>query len=328
MLTYQEALKSIDREERPSLLLGNGFSQAWNKETFNYANLLEKANFGPRDAIIKSLFANLNTYDFEVIMRQLVSTEIVCEAYGVEQGMVNQIKEDKKSLKKSLITVISSTHPFLPSNVTDDQYISVRKFISGFNQIFTVNYDLLLYWSINKNNLEPKNYKTDDGFRASQLWKGYDTDDTDQKVHFLHGGLHIYDSGIDIKKHVCKDTGKTIIEQVRENLEAGKFPLFVSEPNHEDKLKKIEHNPYLNYCFQALRKLQDTLFIYGHSMDENDKHIFSQIKSSQTRKVFVSIYGDENSEANTRTKANAQAFLQEKDRNVDFFNAASVPIWA
>ena len=325
MLTFQEALNSIDKEETPSILLANGFSQAWNAQIFNYANLLEAANFGERDAIIRSLFTNLNTYDFEAIMRQLVAAEIVCKACGVEQATINLIKQDQEKLKQALITAISNTHPHVPNEVSDAQYTFVRKFISGFNKIFTVNYDLLLYWSRNKNDLPPHNYRTDDGFRAQQRWAGHSTN---QEVHFLHGGLHIYDTGSNIKKHAFTEDGETIIEQVRQNLEQGKFPLFVSEPGHEGKLKKIEHNPYLNYCFQELRNLKGTLFIYGHSMDENDKHIFSQIKNSQISKVFVSIYGNEYSEANTRAKANAHAYLHRPGLNVDFFDAATAPVWA
>lgn len=325
MLNFQEALDSIDKEEKPSILLANGFSQAWNAQIFNYANLLEAADFGERDAIIRSLFTNLNTYDFEAIMRQLIAADIVCRAYGVEQATINQIKQDQEKLKQALITAISNTHPHVPNEVSDAQYTFARKFISGFNKIFTVNYDLLLYWSRNKNDLPPHNYRTDDGFRAQQRWAGHSTN---QEVHFLHGGLHIYDTGSNIKKHAFTDEGETIIEQVRQNLEQGKFPLFVSEPGHEGKLKKIEHNPYLNYCFQELRNLKGTLFIYGHSMDENDKHIFSQIKSSQISKVFVSIYGNEYSEANTRAKANAHAYLHRPGLNVDFFDAATAPVWA
>ncbi|MGF6288125.1 DUF4917 family protein [Pseudomonas silensiensis] len=325
MISFQEALDSMSQEETPSLLLANGFSQAWNANIFNYANLLEAASFGERDKVIRSLFSGLNTYDFEKVMRQLVAAEMVCQAYGVGQQTIDQIKEDQERLKQSLITAISFTHPHVPHEVTDEQYTSVRKFISGFKQIFTVNYDLLLYWSRNKNDLPPANYRTDDGFRAQQRWEGRSTN---QEVHFLHGGLHIYDAGSSIKKHAFTDAGESIIEQVRANLEQGKFPLFVSEPSHEGKLSRIEHNPYLNYCFQELRNLKGALFIFGHSMDENDKHIFSQIKKSDISKVFVSIYGDQNSEANTIARANARAYLERPGLEVIFFNAATAAVWA
>lgn len=63
-------------------------------------------------------------------------------------------------------------------------------------------------------------------------------------------------------------------------------------------------------------------------MDENDKHIFDQIKSSPVDRIFVSIFGNEHSEANTRTKANARAYLERFDKEVDFYDAESAPVWA
>jgi len=325
MLTFQDAFNSIDEGERPSILLANGFSQAWDSSIFNYANLLEAADFGERNSIIDSLFERMETYDFELIMRQLVSAELVLDIYGTDAATLKQIQDDKEILKEALITAISNTHPDLPSDVSDDQYVAVRKFLIPFNEIFTLNYDLLFYWARNKDNLQPDNYSTDDGFRAQRRWEGYSTD---QEVHFLHGGLHIYDSLSFIKKHAYKENGETIIDQVRENLDNGKFPLFVSEPTDSKKKNKIERNPYLNYCYQSLRKLNGTLFIYGHSMDENDKHIFDQINLSNVHKIFVSVFGNESTDANKRSKANAKAYLESAGVEVHFYQAESAPVWA
>jgi len=325
MLTFIEAIESLEEGETPSILLANGFSQAWDSGIFNYANLLDAANFDSRDAVLRALFANLDTYDFETVMQQLVAAEAVITAYGTNPSLITQIRNDQVILKEALITAISNTHPELPGNVTDAQYIAVRQFLSQFKEIFTLNYDLLLYWARNKNDFPPVHWRTDDGFRAHRRWKGYETD---QEVYFLHGGLHIYDTKTDIKKHAYTEDGETIIEQVRENLENGRFPLFVSEPSHEKKKTKIEHNPYLSFCYRALINMNGVLFIYGHSIDENDKHIFDQIKLSRISKVFVSIYGDENNAANTRTKANALAFMQTPTTSVEFYQAESTPVWA
>lgn len=323
MLTFDEAVKLKDGE-KISILLANGFSQAWNADIFNYANLFEQADFGDRTEIIRQIFISLETFDFEKVMSSLVSAEIIGEAYGFNEQHLENIEKDKNILKEALIRAISNTHPDRPHNVTDDQYISVRNFIHQFNEIYTLNYDLLLYWARNKNNLKPDNYTTDDGFRANQSWHSVGTK---QEVYFLHGGLHLYDTGLSIKKHACDDWGDTIVDKVRRNLEQGRFPLFVSEPTHEKKLNKIEHNPYLNKCYESLGKLKDTLFIFGHSMDENDKHIFAQIKASNLKKVFVSLYGDENSEQNLRTKANARAYIESPSITVEFYDAETVPIW-
>lgn len=324
MQTFQEAMGSVDEDSKPSILLANGFSQAWNAQIFNYENLLEAADFGDRDAVIRPLFQSLGTYDFEAISKQLTAAETVLRAYDANNILIENIVSDRILLKNSLINAISNTHPDLPREIMDDQYVAVRTFLSQFNEIFSINYDLLFYWARNKYSLAPENYKTDDGFRSLCRWEGHGTD---QEVYFLHGGLHIYDTGQYIKKHAYTDDGVTIIEQVRDNLELGNFPLFVSEPTHEKKKQRIDHNPYLNFCYQALGNLNGILFIHGHSMDDKDKHIFDQIKTSRVSKVFVSIYGDENSEANTRTKANAMAFLQGIGKSVEFYQAESAPVW-
>jgi hypothetical protein len=51
--------------------------------------------------------------------------------------------------------------------------------------------------------------------------------------------------------------------------------------------------------------LQDDIFIFGHSFDESDKHIFDEIKISDANSVYVSIFGSETSDQNIRTMANA-----------------------
>ena len=74
-----------------------------------------------------------------------------------------------------------------------------------------------------------------------------------------------------------------------------------------------------------------TLFIYGHSLDPNDEHIIRLIPKSNVKQLFVSIYGDDNSEDNQRiiTRANSLA-LERKKRTpleVDFYQAETVNAW-
>lgn len=325
VISYQEMMAAIERDEvTPSVLLANGFSRAWNTRIFNYQNLLLAANFGERDQQIRALFARSGTYDFETVMSQLVSAATVCEVYGFDADLLALLRSDQEALKTALISAISHTHPHRPNDVRDEQYVAVRTFLSRFEQIFTVNYDLLMYWARNKGDLAPEDFDSDDGFRAPHRWSGYSTR---QNVHFLHGGLHIYDSGAYVKKHVFRDWGATIIDQVRENLEDGKFPLFVSEPSYEAKLRRIEHNPYLSYCFRQLKELSGSFIIFGHSMEPTDKHIFDQIRASNVSTVYVSIFGDINSVENVTTRANAAAFLTDHRTNVVFFDAATAPVW-
>lgn len=325
MLTFDEAFAALVPNSEPAILLGNGFSQAWNTAIFNYASLLQVANFEDREDQIRELFARLNTWDFEAVMRALLAAQTVAEVHAVEQPIIENIKRDQEILKQALLTAISDNHPRLPGDLTTAQYQSVRTFLRRFSQIFTVNYDLLMYWARNQN-LEPV-WRTDDGFRAERRWNGYGTE---QMVHFLHGGLHLYEGPTGIQKHAYTgEVGGGIVDQVRANLdmEPPQFPLFVAEPTHQQKKQRIGRSPYLTFCLRKLETSAAPIFILGHSMDENDAHIFEAIRKSDTRQIFVSIFGDEDSDANRRLKANAAAFLGAAGKHVDFFDASTAAAW-
>ncbi|PJO38033.1 DUF4917 domain-containing protein [Delftia acidovorans] len=325
MLTFDEAFATLPAGIQPTILLGNGFSQAWNTEIFNYASLFQVANFGNRDVQIRTLFERLNTWDFESVMRTLLSAELVAEVHGLEKSVIDAIKIDQELLKEALLTAVSDNHPGLPGEVTRAQYEAVRRFLRRFSHIFTVNYDLLMYWARNQD-IDPA-WVTDDGFRAGQLWKGYGTD---QAVHFLHGGLHLYEAPNGVRKHAYKgEVGGGIVSQVRENLnlQPPRFPLFVAEPTHQKKKERIDRSPYLSYCLRQLAAVDTPIFILGHSMDQNDLHIFEAIRTSSVRQIFVSVFGDEHSDANRRLIANARAYLGGPLMTVDFFDAGTVAAW-
>jgi len=325
MLTFDEALATLPAEISPTVLLGNGFSQAWNAAIFNYASLFQVADFGDRDVQIRTLFERLNTWDFEAVMRTLLSAELVADVHGLDQGFIDTIKRDQVTLKEALLTAVSDNHPGLPNELTTAQYESVRRFLSRFSQIFTVNYDLLMYWARNQD-LEPA-WETDDGFRAERQWKGYGTA---QAIYFLHGGLHLYEVSAGVRKHAYTGVvGGGIVGQVRENLNMAppRFPLFVAEPTHQKKKERIDRSPYLSYCLRALANVVRPIFILGHSMDENDAHIFEAIRKSPSQQIFVSVFGDEHSEGNRRLIANARAHLGGLNKAIYFFDANTVAAW-
>lgn len=323
--TFERAIASVEAGTNLSLLIGNGFSRAWSDEIFNYRSLLDRADFGARNQPLRQLFERLGTFDFEAVMRALEAAETVVDVFGGNQGLLDTVRQDQQLLKEALVAAISRSHPERPHDVEPAQYTAARRLLARFGQVFTVNYDLLFYWARNQADLPPLDYETDDGFRANQLWHEYDTD---QEVYFLHGGLHIYeDAGLSVRKLAHARGDVPIIDQVRANLERGRFPLFVAEPSEEKKRRRIERNRYLSYCLRALGKIDGTLFILGHAMDANDRHIFRQVDVSQVNRVMVSIHGDEFSDPNRAVMANARAFLENGQRVVEFFDATSAAVW-
>ncbi len=62
--SFEDKINSLEPNEVPSILLANGFSQAWNHNIFNYQNLLQQANFGARDATIRDIF---NKFEVDIL---------------------------------------------------------------------------------------------------------------------------------------------------------------------------------------------------------------------------------------------------------------------
>lgn len=52
MLTFDEAMAQVPTGAEKTILLGNGFSQSWDGNIFNYQNLFTQADFGAREAEI------------------------------------------------------------------------------------------------------------------------------------------------------------------------------------------------------------------------------------------------------------------------------------
>jgi len=73
--TFDEVLKiSKKLGDKRKLLLGNGFSCAWNKDIFSYGALLDKARESKEfkeEAEIAAMFTEFDTKDFERIIKVL-----------------------------------------------------------------------------------------------------------------------------------------------------------------------------------------------------------------------------------------------------------------
>ena len=85
--------------------------------------MLDVATFTGREAEIRDLFARLDAYDFEAVMRSLAAAKAVLEAYGNNDTLIQTVENDQLLLKNTLITAISNTHPERPNevNVTNDR---------------------------------------------------------------------------------------------------------------------------------------------------------------------------------------------------------------
>ncbi|NQU71469.1 MAG: DUF4917 family protein [Rhodospirillales bacterium] len=340
VISFNEALDQSNTGKR-HLLLGNGFSIALKPDIFTYEALYNDANFETVPHA-EAIFDALDTRDFESVIKVLVDMSRVLTAYeNASEELIGQIERDADFIKTILVNAIARRHPDRPRNVSEDEYAACRRFLSHFikSKIYTLNYDVLLYWTLMHEDVDDLDLKCDDGFRAPEddvdapyvTWQ----DSHSPSVYFLHGALHLFDAGHELQKYTWSRTDIPIIEQIRAALNEDRFPLFVSEGHSVAKLTKIKHSEYLAKAARSLGSIGHNLFIFGHSMDESDDHILSLIEDSKVTNLFISIYGDAAANGNPKIIQRANQMATKRDEiyrgrkplSIKFFDAESAEVW-
>jgi hypothetical protein len=357
ILTFAEALEIASDYNKRNLLLGNGFSIACVPTIFTYTSLYKQANFSKMPEV-KDVFKNLRTQDFEEVIHALEYAGLVLPSYNKRlPKTLAKLQRHAKKIKEILIETIAKNHPERPSAIDETKYRSCVKFLNNFldndGAIYSLNYDLLLYWTMMFGlseellNVLPNDgfgkdvELNDDGYPISVsdyvIWQG-DTNAYGQNIHYLHGALHLFERDAEIEKFTWVNTGKPLIEQTREALEEDKFPLFVAEGDSTKKLTRITHSGYLYHSYKSFSQRMKTggkrstacLFTYGVSFSENDEHIIKKIASGKINHLFVSIYGNPNSDSNKKIIKAAESIKRKRksqDFEVSYFDAESAEVW-
>jgi Domain of unknown function (DUF4917) len=232
-LTFEQAMRAIGGAKNKHLLLGNGFSISLKPDIFSYGSLYDNADFSgaPR---IPALFEALGTKDFEIVIHYLQNAAKVVEVYRPElRRFAASLRRDAEAIKDALVSAVARRHPDRPYDVTSAQYAACRTFLSRFNHIFTLNYDVLLYWTLMQKEIDDLRLLPDDGFRHPEhepdlpyvSWQ----QSRSATAHYLHGALRLFDRGAEITKYTWSKTDLPIVDQIRNALADDRFPLFVSE---------------------------------------------------------------------------------------------------
>jgi hypothetical protein len=351
ILTFDVAIEQSAHFKKRHLLLGNGFSIACRPKIFTYGSLFERADFSlaPR---LPAVFDAVGTTDFEYVIKMLEDASRVVPVYSSAAAeAAGEMAADAAALKDILLQTVANNHPKIPNEIADEQFGACRKFLSYFlgadnknGKVYTLNYDLLLYWTLMHADIaldDPIDLATNDGFgrdedtaREYVNWMG-ESGAHGQRVHYLHGALHLFDAGAELQKFTWVNTGKPLLEQAREAIEANKFPLFVAEGKSSQKLAKIKHSAYLHHSYKSfseqMAQSTDALFIFGHSLADNDQHILKKIARGKIAQVYVGLYGDPESAGNKKISDSAAALARSRDKsvplNITFFDAASAQVW-
>ena len=355
ILTFEQAIKDSERFKKRHLLLGNGFSIACRRKIFTYESLFKKANFSS-DPKLQEVFDAVGTTDFERVIKMLEDASHAVPVYSTEATETSkQMLADAEKLKNILIETVAKNHPESPDKIDDEQFQACRQFLSYFlgtanegGKVYTLNYDLLLYWALMYEDtgfggsirLDPN-----DGFGRDKYtepkyvnWMGESTA-RGQCVHYLHGALHLFDAGGELQKYTWTNTGKPLLKQAQEAMQENKFPLFVAEGESIQKLTKIKHSAYLYHSYKSfssqMEQPKDALFIFGHSLANNDQHILKKVSQGKIGQIYVGLYGPEKKKVQQR----AEALVRERDDSnrgrdkgrvpliVKFFDTNSAEVW-
>jgi hypothetical protein len=240
------------------------------------------------------------------------------------------------------VSAIARRHPDRPHNISAKQYAACRVFLSRFDHIFTLNYDVLLYWTLMQDEVDKLDLKPDDGFRHPD--NGHDLPYVSwqrghsAKVSYLHGALHLFDQGTEIIKYTWSKTDVPIVDQVRGALDENKYPLFVAEGTSASKVERILHNAYLAKALRSFEACcgpaKNAIVIFGHSLAENDMHVLRCIAGGGCANLLIGLYGDPDSPANRAIVAKAEELVASRKRkrgrfplNVTYYQAESAKIW-
>ncbi|RTJ67363.1 DUF4917 domain-containing protein [Campylobacter jejuni] len=336
LFEYDEVLKQTD--EKRHLLLGNGFSMAYDKNRFSFTSLLQSAidkDIIKENSNIHQIFKNNNTSDFEEVVKVLENTSKILKIYTQNESLCEQLLEDSKKLKQFLVDIVTNNHPEKITEIPDNKFDSTIEFIKSYDKIYSLNYDLLLYWvteklreKINDKIIQDKT-EFIDGFHNSDNGNDVVFDNNSRKntCFYLHGVLHIFDSGDEIIKKTYSRTGRPLKEQITEELNNNRYPVFVSEGTSEQKKAKIIHNAYLNHCYKSLSYIDGDLIVFGTMLKSNDEHIQDAILKSKVKNIYFGVSSLEKGKNDLNSFIEKNNNLEKNKKQIFFYDYKSVKIW-
>lgn len=267
-----------------SILLGNGFSINFS-DTLRYKFLYEFFIASCSDTS-KELFDVFKTKNFENILANIEIAKTVCQILNIEIG---EFAKFHAEVREGLINSINKIHP-KPVDVDQDKLKWIGLQFKNYNQIFTTNYDLFLYYII----LETRKFGDHLFNNVSSKYNYFGEPDKmkSNHIYYLHGALFLFENGLTTYKIKKPDAG-WLLNAITDEISENNYPLFISEGNSDNKLKAIQSNSYLSFCLKQLENNSDkTLVIFGQSLSKQDAHIVRSIEKHY-EKIAISIQVDD-----------------------------------
>ena len=340
--TFDDVLASIKKNRtRPfHLLLGNGFSVSYDPNIFSY-NALHEFVVHLDDKDLSKILEVLEIRNFEVIMQYLDTFAALVEGLGGSGALKARLQEASEKLKRSLLDAVKEMHPEHVFKVPEDESEACAKFLKRFfdtgGNIYSTNYDLLLYWVLMRNEVinhgdgcgrELENdmgeYIAPEDQEWSELVWGKNRDD--QNVFYLHGALPFFDTGTAVVKEEY-DVYNYLLQNISSRMERGEYPIFVTAGDGKQKLIHITHNQYLTYCYDSFCQAEGSLVTFGFSFGNFDEHIIRAINKAARRNaphklwsIYIGVYSDDD-------KKHIESIAGKFRCKVHVYDAKTATVW-
>lgn len=335
--------------EGASLILGNGASIAFSN-VFDYTKLYKVANDNNYiNQKLRDLFCKFNTKNFELVLYRLWQAR---EVLNLLQENTNIVDENYSLCREALIKTVRAAH--IQYDRDDEAFVkklqNASNFLKSFNIVYSLNYDLILYWVIAMGNREGTIFKdcfweklTDTNFNLfNSNWSFLKEPSPGQEkavlIFYPHGNLTLarvkqkHLNEIDLKIVSADEMHLDAIIKTwkNDNLE----PVFISEGDYTEKRNRIYESHYLTSVYEkGFEEIEQKLVFYGWSISKEDYHILERIQNIQKERkklennvtkrpiesIAVSVFqnGDQQ-----KFKKHVKDKLESIATDIDFFNSS------
>lgn len=323
--------KDISEKYQHSILLGNGASIAIDG-CFSYKSLLKTSkDIKLISKNIDMIFKYLETEDFEYVLSLLWHTYHINTALEIKESVSYRTYQE---LRNALIGTVRHNHANF--GIIKPFITPIYNFLKRFSKIVSLNYDLIIYWSILEGNNELGNWFKDCFVSGSfaDNWSDFSKPYNAKGASILfypHGNLVLSTDIYGNETKINVTDGISLLDRILKEWESGTtIPLFVSEGSSEQKLRAIKRSHYLSTLYDSvLPTVGPTLVVYGWSMAEMDFHILKQLAKARLTDIAVSVYRDR---PKVEIYKDISRMEQQLNRagikaDIDFFDSCSENCW-
>lgn len=310
-----------------TVLMGNGASIAVSNH-FSYGSLLDHAkNNGLLTEDVRGIFEFFCTEDFELVLR------LVWQATNVNKSL--KIPDDRtlsayRHVRDCLIEAVRAIHP--EYGEVQSRLPLMYQFLKSFGTVLSLNYDLLVYWTVTYGlNVEDRHRFKDCFLRDRRFddnWQRYRelyNEAANTLVFYPHGSLALCRDALEeeLKIHAG---GDGLLEAILAEWRSERVvPLFVSEGTKAQKISSIQNSYYLSTVYrEVLASTKGPLTIFGWGIGEHDRHLLQRMRSGAIQRVAVSVFRNDQAYCNY-----AYQVIREDigEVQIEFFDCESPGCW-